>query len=508
MVFLAPVFASAQSGKQALTITPPLIKNNAVPGQIWKSYVKVVNNNDFKVNVYNELRDFRGGTESGTVDFLNIDENNPNLLSNWIEISVEPVELAPFESKEIPFVVEVPEDASPGGHYTAILLGTRPMENENGGSVMKVSSMLASLILLNVEGDVEESGRIREFSTNKSFYTDAKVLFDVRFENTGNVHVQPQGEIRIYDWFGNDKGVLNINHNTEFGNVLPKTIRRWNFTWEGGNNLLEMGRYKASLIMGFGESARQTINRDHYFWIINIKLLLFTVVPIIVFVLLIILIIKAYIKRAIRKTKEELGLEAEAHKNEEEDLVATEDKKRAWPKFLLAVIIFLLIVLAAFWIVFYVSQKNNEFSEKYKNNQNENIEPKVIDFKEDEKEDEVEDKNSQEAIEAGEEDEDKNEEKEEEDVFEGPFSVTVLNGSGVSGAAGSVAEMLKNDYTIGDISNADAYEYAFTFIKYKKGLRDEAVKLKEFFSEEAEIREDNEMEEDVVIIVGKDYEVK
>jgi hypothetical protein len=499
----APVFA--QPEKQTLTITPPMIKNNVAPGDVWRTYIKVVNNNSTEIEVYHEIKDFRGGTESGTVDFLASDLEGEHLLSNWITIEEESVLIPAFGSMEIPFIVVVPKDAVPGGHYAAILLGTRPLEDKAEGAVMKVSSMLASLILLNVDGDVEESGRIREFSTNKSLYTEPKVRFDVRFENTGNVHIQPQGEIRIYDWFGNDKGLMTINHGTEFGNVLPKTIRKWDFSWEGSNNLFEMGRYKASLILGFGENARQTISRDMYFWIINVKILLFTIMPILLFILIIILIIRVYIRRAIKRTREELGLVVESHTEVEEDEVLTENKKRIWPKFLLVTLVIMVFLIAIFSVVFYVSNKNNEYKEKYENNQNETLNPEPIDLdniinrgKDSDNSVVVVPEINDEEILA----------EDEEEIYNGLFEVSVLNGSGKSGAAKHVAEMLMEDYSIGDIGNAEVYEYSYTFIKYKRGLGEEAKKLKEYFDEETEIEEDSEMNYDVVVIVGKEYEIK
>lgn len=496
----------AQSDRQALTITPPLIKNNVSPGQLWKSYVKVVNNNDTEVKVYHEVKDFRGGTESGTVDFLEDNSEDLYLLSNWIKIEEESVVIPPFESVELPFIVVVPEDASPGGHYAAILLGTKPVKKDTEGAVMKVSSMLASLILLNVGGEVEESGRIREFSTNKTVFTEPEVFFDVRFENTGNVHVQPQGEIRIYDWFGNDKGVMSINHGTSFGNVLPKTIRKWNFTWEGGNNLFEMGRYKASLILGFGDETRQTISRDMYFWIINVKILLYTITPILFFMIMMVLIIRSYIKRAIAKTREEFGIvEDVEHEKSVRDATPTEMKRRVWPKFILVVIIATLLIGGIFSIVFYVNTKNNEFRERYENNNKETINPDSIEIgKLTKKEDPEETINSTKVpIQITE-----NKEKDDDiPVHDGPFEVTVLNGSGKAGVAKHVADKLKDAYSIGDIGNAEAYEYSYTFIRYKRGLKEEAVELKKFFDEDTEIQEDNEMMEEVVVVVGKEFTI-
>ena len=162
----------------------------------------------------------------------------------------------------------------------------KPLNKKNKGSSIKISSLLASLILLNVDGEVNENGRIREFSTDKKLYSEPKVDFSVRFENIGNVHIQPQGEIRIFNFWDKDCGVIQINHNTTFGNVLPQGIRKWNFSWEGEKNLLEMGRYKAVMVLGYGERERETIDQTLYFWVIYTKPLLMMIGGLLLFIII------------------------------------------------------------------------------------------------------------------------------------------------------------------------------------------------------------------------------
>lgn len=309
-----PVFpALAQSGdKIMLSITPPLIRNNVNPGQIWRSTIKLVNNNPEEINIYVELTDFTGGKDSGTVKFLpRITEDKENIrLSSWVEIDNGPISIPAYGSVDIPFTVRVPANAEPGGHYTAILAGTRPGSNQTKGSSLRVSSLLASLLLLTVKGDVIEKGRIREFSTDKNIYSESQVDLKLRFENIGNVHIQPQGEIKIFNFYNKERGKLILNHNTEFGNVLPQSIRSWNFTWQGENNLLDMGRYRAELIIGYGNEARETIDQTVYFWVIYFKPFLAILAVVTILIFFIVVSIRAYIRRAVRRIQETVEIVA------------------------------------------------------------------------------------------------------------------------------------------------------------------------------------------------------
>lgn len=135
---------------------------------------------------------------------------------------------------------------------------------------IRISNLVSSLILGNVRGEIIEEARIREFSTEKTVYQEPKAQINLRIENTGNVHIQPQGEIRIFNFWGKERGFIPINHKTEYGNILPQSIRKWNFTWQPEDSFLEAGRYKAVLTLIYGNEAKQTISRTIYFWIIPV----------------------------------------------------------------------------------------------------------------------------------------------------------------------------------------------------------------------------------------------
>lgn len=304
--FLVCLANAQNSGAIAFSITPPLIKNSMSPGEIWKSSIKIINNSPEEINIYAQAVDFKSGKESGEVEFLKTGKKDVNgsspFFSQWIVLDSEKIKIAPFGSQEIPFIIDVPEDASPGGHYAAILAGTAPPSEDISGSSIKISSLLASLILLNVKGDIFERGIIREFSSDKKIYQDEKINFIVRFENLGNIHLQPRGDIKIYNQFNELKDKILINHDTDFGNVLPKSIRKWNFEWDSGKSLLDMGRYRAELILTYGQNERQTIDQTIYFWIIFIKPLAIFLSVILFIIFLVVIIIRSYVRRAIKST--------------------------------------------------------------------------------------------------------------------------------------------------------------------------------------------------------------
>jgi len=302
----------AQSMQEAftMTVTPPLFQLSLSPGERWSSQLKVVNNNPYNITVYGTVTDFRATGEGGRGAFLPLPELAPkqestHSLGTWIAISSDPIIVPAEQSANIPFTINVPENAEPGGHYAAILVGTRPPKTE--GSMVSVSSMISSLLFVRVGGNIVEEGVIREFSNDKTFYKKPEVTFTVRFENKGNVHLLPQGNITIYNMWGKQRGIIPINQDSDFGNVLPDSIRKFIFTWEGDENFFEIGRYKAVATIAYGEELRKNTYRTVYFWIVPFEPVLKIGGSALLFLLFFVWVVRGYIRRALSIEAKRLG---------------------------------------------------------------------------------------------------------------------------------------------------------------------------------------------------------
>src|SRR3989344_3000968 len=306
-VFLLSPSVFAQSSLSR-TITPPLFKVNLGPGETWKTTLKVVNVNPYDITVYANVVNFESEGEGGRGRFIAIQEGKgkDEALARWINISREPIVIGKEKTVELSFSLDVPADASPGGHYAAILVGTQPIEKKAEGPELRVSSMVSSLIFVSVRGDIKESGFIREFITEKKWYEKPDVNFFLRFENAGNVHLQPKGEITIYNMWGKERGKMTVNENSEFGNVLPRSIRKFEFIWKGEENFFELGRYRALARLTYGKEAEESATRETSFWIIPIKPLGIIAGSLLLFFILFIWLLRAYVKRM-------LALEVERH---------------------------------------------------------------------------------------------------------------------------------------------------------------------------------------------------
>jgi hypothetical protein len=293
--------AHAQQG-MSLTVSPPLFQFTLTPGNSWASSIKVSNGNSYDITIYATPVHFNSIGEAGKGIFTPLSNNESQdsryTLASWIDVTEDPIIIPKGRSTRIPFFVETPEDAQPGGHYAAILIGTRPID-QSGQTQIKVSSLISALLFARVAGDVVEEGKIREFSTEKVLYQRPRAEFTLRFENTGNVHVVPRGDIVIYNMWGKERGRIDVNKSVDFGNVFPDSVRKFSFTWEGESNFYDIGRYKAISTLSYGVGASQNDFRVIYFWVIPVKPLLWIGGTLLLFILFIVLSIRRYVRHAL-----------------------------------------------------------------------------------------------------------------------------------------------------------------------------------------------------------------
>jgi hypothetical protein len=267
-----PALVLAQ-GNLSLTVTPPLVQLSVGPGNDWASALTVVNSNPYDLTVYVRAVDFVPNGEEGRGDFVPLSTGSTDLsgasstLGSWITINAGPVVIPRDQTARVPYSIAVPANAPPGGHYAALLVSTAPETNK--GSI-NIASSIASLVFLNVGGDVEEVGVIRDFYPDEGIVTRAEAAFTLRFENRGNVHLRPAGYITISNMWGRPRGTIAIGGANEFGNVLPKSIRKFRFTWRADDSYFDIGRYKAEATLTFGSEARQNITHITYFWVVPI----------------------------------------------------------------------------------------------------------------------------------------------------------------------------------------------------------------------------------------------
>ena len=275
---------------------------SANPSQTWQSSIRVINANEFDIKIYAEPVNFAAEGEGGSGSLVPLlgQATDAETLAEWIGVSDEEIVIPAEQTVSIPFTITVPADATPGGHFAAILIGTRPFNESGGQAQVETSQVVSSLVFLSVAGDIVESGSVREFTTQKAVYEQADVEFSVRFKNTGNVHLQPQGEIEIFNMWGQSRGAVAVNKNSQFGNVLPDSIRNYLFQWDREWSIVDIGRNTAVVTLAYGDAVRQFTSETTSFWIIPWKLLFVVLAGLGLFLGLLIWGVRLYVRKMLQ----------------------------------------------------------------------------------------------------------------------------------------------------------------------------------------------------------------
>lgn len=190
--------------------------------------------------------------DSGTAVKLLGSERGPYTLKDYITFPKTQFTLGLGERARIPVTISIPADAEPGGRYGSVLITTlkdgREEEDESAPSARSpVIARIGTLFFITVPGEMERSGQTTGLSLldKKWWYESGPIKFGVAYENTGSIHLNPYGELRVRNMFGEEVGFSQL----EPWFVMPKALRSREVTWD---REFLLGRYTATVSVNRG----------------------------------------------------------------------------------------------------------------------------------------------------------------------------------------------------------------------------------------------------------------
>ena len=233
LVFLIPTLAQAATG---LSIQPVKISQTLKPGQEVNGTILLTNASDEDVNVAVKVEDFVPTAGAETLQFVGRAQG-VTTVRDWITIrGGQDFLFKKGESRQIEYSIKAPLGAEPGGHFgVAFFKATKASE---ANSELRIGTQVGMLILVTIPGNHLQKGNILDFTAPK-FLQTGPVPFVIKFENTGTVHFEPKGAIKISNMLGKEVGSVPIEGQV----VLPTGVKSLNFQWQVGGFLL--GKYNA-----------------------------------------------------------------------------------------------------------------------------------------------------------------------------------------------------------------------------------------------------------------------
>lgn len=224
-------------GKSELTI---------MPGESKRVEIMITNRTGHTREFKLEVEDAEGSDDPSMPVVLLGDDIGPYTLRDYIQLPTDTIELDHNERARIWVTVAVPQNAEPGGRYGSVLVTTLSREAEIDGSngaapSSAIVSRVGTLFFLTIPGDTLTQGALQSFATlgNTGIYAEGPVDFQILFENTGDLHLNPYGEIRITNMFNEEVGFVELD--PWFS--LPRSLRSREVSWD---RELLIGRYTAT----------------------------------------------------------------------------------------------------------------------------------------------------------------------------------------------------------------------------------------------------------------------
>lgn len=302
----------------ALTVSPAIEELVISPGKTETGTIKITaSEDDTQSTYYLSSQNFEPRGESGVPYFTTTDEG----LASWISVQDEINVGSSGQTAEIPYTISVPANTAPGGYFASIFLGTQPPVSESpldGETQVSIGGKVGILVLLRVAGDIDEKGGIIEFGSESGskFFKNSPINFMYRFNNDGGDRVSPTGTITVNNLFGFEVDTLKVNE--QKSNVLPGSIRKFNYLWGEEIQIKEdtsflpkffatlhhqysnfhFGYYTATLDLNWGFNDENSDAVKFSFFVLPVELML----TVLILLVLLIFGIKSYNKWLISRT--------------------------------------------------------------------------------------------------------------------------------------------------------------------------------------------------------------
>lgn len=258
---------------EGLTISPPILELTLKPGESSNQTIRITNPTEKVVEFYPKVMNFEAKGEGGEPSFYEAtDEAHKYSLARWISFKEPKLALTPEQVVEFKYTISVPSDAEPGGHYGVVFFANEPPKTDTNTSKVSLGSMVGSLVLVRVPGQIIEKAILEEYKPSKNLYFNNNTNILTRIANVGNVHFKPKGDVEIKGWFGEPEKLI---FNDQNGNILPNSTRKFENAWKPGG--IKIGLYTAKLALTYGETEKN-LNGELTFWIIPWWLIVIIVV--------------------------------------------------------------------------------------------------------------------------------------------------------------------------------------------------------------------------------------
>jgi hypothetical protein len=239
------------------------------PGETVYKEITVTNRIDSNRSFQFHIEDMSGSADGKDAVVLLGDQDGPYSLKDYVSVPESVITLGLGERARIPVKITMPSNAEPGGYYGAVLVSTIQTNPDDGTATAQspIVARIGTLFFITVPGEAERNSSLVSFSTTNDqwWFSKGPIPLGLTYENKGSIHLNPYGEVRVTNIFGNEVGYVELDP----WFVLPKSIRTRDITWESE---FLLGRYSVTASINRGYDNHIDTKTIHI-WVIPWQLL-------------------------------------------------------------------------------------------------------------------------------------------------------------------------------------------------------------------------------------------
>jgi len=226
--FFVPLLTFANEEQQvSLALDQAVFSLVGKPGEEKSLEINVGNLLDKKQLVSLEFSDLTLG-ENNQLSLL-VPENALFGMKDWISCEEQKWIFEPKETKKVTLKVRVPKDATVGSHYAGVFFRALPEIQGGNFQTVLIGAQVGTYVLLNVDGAVTGGGKINNFQA--PLIADTQTDLRVEFENTGNIHYIPHGEIDVKNLLSQKTEKIELEKHF----VFPGKKYTFENNWQAGS---------------------------------------------------------------------------------------------------------------------------------------------------------------------------------------------------------------------------------------------------------------------------------
>lgn len=245
VAFLLLLFLSQTLTLYATSLSPASLKGltlstlrselNIEPGISLEGTLKVTNSTEKTMAVTLSAEEFSVINQQYDYAFTKDSD-----VASWVTFDNAEINLEAGVSKDVKYILRAPLSAEPGGQYISLFASTMTQDDSTVSSQQRI----ASLLYINVIGDVTRSGKLVSLSSPWLVINNGN--WSAAVQNTGTTHFRSRYNIQISNLF-ND--VVASSQSDDL--ILPSTVR----LISGSLSLPKLpGLYRVTYTIGLGDT--------------------------------------------------------------------------------------------------------------------------------------------------------------------------------------------------------------------------------------------------------------